>query len=373
MQSLPRSTPIILGIFIVAVGAGTTLQFGKKRASAKPSPARSARAQSAGQTGDEYSRLGDQYAEDVDQVLEQRERAVSEFEWSRSGFLPSDVIDAAMALKNPAASREICKILGTLSSQELVTFEAAISRPESSKFLPCFNTLRKKLEDFWDQARGRFAVASSADAQFDAPVSIAVEEGAILDGESLPEGHVALSFDGGPDPLRTPQILDMLKRAGAKASFFMTGDGAQANSALAQRMVEEGHTIGTIGLKNVAISVLNVKAAEDEMEKGRSGVASAAGAPVRFFRFPFGEASEFYQNFVTQKKMATFFWNIDSDDWKLSEPEQVLKNILTQLDAPSNRHRGIIRLHDSATQTGILLPSLLQELRGRKMQLVIFR
>jgi peptidoglycan/xylan/chitin deacetylase (PgdA/CDA1 family) len=369
MQSLSKSAPLLVGIIIVAVGAGTTLQLGKRKSPSK-SGARVARTQSAG-TVATGSALSDQFSDDITQVLDERDRAASEYDWSHTGFLPSDVIDSARALKNPSAGGELCKALGELDASELTAFESAISRPESSRFLPCFNPLRKRLENYWDQTRARFAAANAtAPIEFEAPVSIAVATGEILDGEAFPDSHFALTFDGGPDPLRTPQILEILKRSGVKATFFTTGEASQANSPLAQRIHDEGHAIGTLGWTARALSALDVKAADEQIEKGRSGSASASGAPVRFFRFPFGEATEFYQNFVTQKKMATFFWNIDSDDWKLSEPEAVLKRVLEQVDA--KRH-GIIRLHDSATQTGIVLPVLLQELRARKMQLVIFR
>ena len=92
-------------------------------------------------------------------------------------------------------------------------------------------------------------------------------------------------------------------------------------------------------------------------------------AEVPFFRFPYGAKTPSELPFVQKRGNTTFFWNMDSEDWKIRNPHQLFLNVLQQLD---HARRGIILFHDIHEQTVIVLPHLLQELRVRGFKTVVF-
>jgi peptidoglycan/xylan/chitin deacetylase (PgdA/CDA1 family) len=112
--------------------------------------------------------------------------------------------------------------------------------------------------------------------------------------------------------------------------------------------------------------------AETEIETGEASVALALGRPpdgLPFFRFPYGAKTPAELAFVERRGNSTFFWNMDSEDWRTRDPHKLFLNVLAQID---RARRGIILFHDVHEQTVIVLPHVLAELAARHVKTVVF-
>ena len=123
---------------------------------------------------------------------------------------------------------------------------------------------------------------------------------------------LALTFDDGPHPVYTPQLLDGLKKRGIKASFFLMGKNIAGNEAIVQRMYDEGHLIGNHTFDHVRLSKLNDTEACSQITKTSNAIYEIIGQYPTYVRPPYGEWREGLDCTVT---MLPVFWDVDPLDW----------------------------------------------------------
>jgi peptidoglycan/xylan/chitin deacetylase (PgdA/CDA1 family) len=112
----------------------------------------------------------------------------------------------------------------------------------------------------------------------------------------------------------------------------------------------------------------DIEKAEQEIEMGNSAVYMAAGAPIApFFRFPDLQHAPKLFTYLGERNIAIFSTDIDSRDFKMHKPEQVIKSVMTQLE---KRGKGIILMHDFHRNTAEALPELLHQLKGSGYKVV---
>jgi peptidoglycan-N-acetylglucosamine deacetylase len=116
--------------------------------------------------------------------------------------------------------------------------------------------------------------------------------GWLVQRSGAPERTVALSFDDGPDPEWTPKILDILKRHGIKASFFMIGTNVAAHPDLVQRVFAEGHEIGNHSFTHPNMMHASPERVRLELAACQRALESVLGRSVTLFRPPFNADSE---------------------------------------------------------------------------------
>jgi peptidoglycan/xylan/chitin deacetylase (PgdA/CDA1 family) len=165
---------------------------------------------------------------------------------------------------------------------------------------------------------------------------------------SLNENKVALTFDDGPDPRFTPQILDILSEYGVPATFFQMGIRAKAYPDLVKRIAKEGHVIGnhTYTHPNL-VEEGDIAVLEEEVKKTEETINNIVGYRPKLFRAPYG----FLYNELVEKlkdmDYSVVAWSADSLDWQQEEPEVITYNVL------SNTQPGaIILMHDGASKEG---------------------
>jgi peptidoglycan/xylan/chitin deacetylase (PgdA/CDA1 family) len=107
-------------------------------------------------------------------------------------------------------------------------------------------------------------------------------------GTTTEEPVVALTFDDGPDPETTPAVLELLARAGARATFFMLVDRAEAHPELVSETVGAGHEVGLHGLDHTRLTTLPPTEVYRRLRDGRDRLSRLVGAPIRLFRAPHG-------------------------------------------------------------------------------------
>ena len=135
------------------------------------------------------------------------------------------------------------------------------------------------------------------------------------------EKLVALTFDDGPHPVYTEEILDVLDQAGIKASFFMMGKEAELYPDVVKKVSDAGHLIGNHSYHHVQLNKLSKEAAKGEIEKTNQLIREWTGEDPLYIRPPYGAWSQELENVVD---MIPVFWNVDSLDWKLQNKERVL-------------------------------------------------
>ena len=100
---------------------------------------------------------------------------------------------------------------------------------------------------------------------------------------------IAITFDDGPSPAWTPQLLDGLKERNVKATFFLIGENAKNNPELVKREAEEGHLIGNHTYHHVEITRVPDETAQEEILMTNEVITGITGEEVSYMRPPFGE------------------------------------------------------------------------------------
>ncbi len=188
----------------------------------------------------------------------------------------------------------------------------------------------------------------------------------------LSDKEVVLTFDDGPIPRYSSQILDILTSQCVKATFFLVGEMARAYPSTVRRIFAEGHTIGTHSEDHPwRFERLSRELVEWEIDKGILDVGAALGdrrqvAP--FFRVPGLARSEIIESELAARVLVDFSSDTVADDWhhRIS-PKRIIALAMKRLEAHG---KGILLLHDIHPGTVAAMPGLLKELKQRGFKIV---
>ena len=171
------------------------------------------------------------------------------------------------------------------------------------------------------------------------------------------ETCIALTFDDGPDPATTPQILDALEKVHAQATFFVMGKKVGANIGLLKRMQTYGHEAGNHSWAHPDFTKLTAGQMSDEVAKTQTAIISAGLPAPRYFRPPYESRNELVRQTVN---MPIILWNIDTKDWAQKSSDSIVLNAVSQA-----RPGSIIIMHDVEPLTIQALPKILDQLKGQ--------
>ena len=188
----------------------------------------------------------------------------------------------------------------------------------------------------------------------------------------LREHEVVLTFDDGPWPENTPAVLKALTDQCAKATFFEIGEHAIWHPEIAKMVAAAGMTIGshTWSHKDLAKNPYagDIEQAKQEIEMGVSAVHAALDGPFApFFRFPDLQQPPQLLAYLAERNIATFSTDLDSFDFKMRRPEQVIKSVMGKLQ---KRGKGIVLMHDFQHATAEAIPELLRQLKAGGFKIV---
>lgn len=178
----------------------------------------------------------------------------------------------------------------------------------------------------------------------------------------LKDKEVVLTFDDGPWPGHTPAVLKALADQCTKAVFFPIGKHAGWHPEIMKQVASAGHTVGSHTWSHKDLSKLNEQEGKDEIEKGFAAVSIALGnKPVApFFRFPALRHPPELVKYLGERNVGIFSTDIDSFDFKMRKPEQVVTSVMKKLE---KHGKGIILMHDFQQATAKAAPDLLQKLK----------
>lgn len=142
---------------------------------------------------------------------------------------------------------------------------------------------------------------------------------------------IALTFDDGPNPLYTPQILALLKQYQARATFFVTGVQVQKYPELAKRQVQEGHELGNHMYSHPKISRISTDQILQELAQTEQSIIAATGQqPPLLFRPPGGYIDQTVVNAAKHAGYTIVLWSFhqDTQDWKRPGVRKIVKKVV---------------------------------------------
>jgi peptidoglycan/xylan/chitin deacetylase (PgdA/CDA1 family) len=191
--------------------------------------------------------------------------------------------------------------------------------------------------------------------------------------ETLPlEDHeVVLTFDDGPLPRNSNQILDILAAQCVKATFFVIGRQAQASPEGVRKLRGAGHSIGTHTQNHpLGMNRMPLDRARQEIDDGIASVKAALGddaALAPFFRIPGLSRAEIVEDYLASQGIQIWSADFLADDWRHVSSSRVYDLAIKRLE---DKGRGILLLHDIQARTVAALPRILHELKARGYRIV---
>ncbi|MFK4035576.1 polysaccharide deacetylase family protein [Nonomuraea wenchangensis] len=170
---------------------------------------------------------------------------------------------------------------------------------------------------------------------------------------------VALTFDDGPGP-HTAELLDLLKREDARATFFVVGGNAAAQPELLRRMSDEGHLVGNHSWSHTDLSKPGTAKIADSLERTRDVVAAAIGQAPTLVRPPYGAVSGTLRNVAREQGFPLVTWDVDAFDQQGGATQDIVDRSVR------GAHPGaIILLHDIHQESVAAVPDIVKRLRGK--------
>lgn len=170
---------------------------------------------------------------------------------------------------------------------------------------------------------------------------------------STAEKVVALTFDDGPHPRFTDQILQILEKEGVRATFFEIGSNVEAYPDVTRRVIAAGHEIGNHTYGHPIAKTISARELEEEIEKTDALLRAAGYCGNALFRPPQGICSDALPGVLEKSNKAAILWNIDTRDWAHTPSEQIVSEIEKTVCGGD-----IILFHDYVSGESTTIPAI---------------
>jgi endo-1,4-beta-xylanase len=174
-------------------------------------------------------------------------------------------------------------------------------------------------------------------------------------------GYVGLTFDDGPNGGTTTQLLNALRSAGARATFFNIGSKVRQNPASARSQVDAGMWVGNHSWSHPHLTRMSAAQISSELGQTQSAVQQATGQTPRLFRPPYGETNSTVRSVAGQFGLTEVLWSVDSQDWNGAGTSQIVQA------AARLQPGGVILMHDGYQATINAIPQIVANLNSRNL------
>jgi len=199
-------------------------------------------------------------------------------------------------------------------------------------------------------------------------------------GTDFPVKSVALTFDDGPHPRYTEQVLALLRKYGIHATFFELGVNLgtvspsgqvtlSRSGEIAKRVLADGHVIANHTYSHRVLPKLAPDEWNGEIDRTDLLLEAVAGRKPELFRAPYGARNKDILARVNADGLRSVMWTVDSLDWADPIPESIEMRVLHELNV---RHRGIILFHDIHKQSVLALSPVIEELQRQDYSFLSF-
>ncbi len=188
--------------------------------------------------------------------------------------------------------------------------------------------------------------------------------------QSVPDKTIALTFDDGPNPTWTPEILKVLEEYDVPATFFLVGSMVSRYPGIVNDMVDQGHEIGIHTFTHVDLSYQSDSRITREIEQTQLALAGAAGITTTLFRAPYSSEMDAIDNYswpvykkLGEEGYTSVFIDTDSDDWKKPGVSKIIK-----WATPEDGEGASVLMHDAGgdrSQTVKALGKYIEKMRKK--------
>lgn len=177
---------------------------------------------------------------------------------------------------------------------------------------------------------------------------------------------IAISFDDGPVPLYTPQILQVLKAHQVKAAFFCIGKRIRENESLLKQVFDEGHVIGNHSYSHdLWFDLFSSSKMNRELQLMNEIVQKVTGVKPRLFRPPYGVTNPNLKKAIEKNNFTPIGWTVRSMDTVAKDAQKLLAKVIGSL-----KPGAIVLFHDTSKVTLDMLPAFIQQVREKGYEIV---
>ena len=176
-------------------------------------------------------------------------------------------------------------------------------------------------------------------------------------------GTVALTFDDGPSPIYTPQILAILKKYNIKATFFVVGVNAKKYPELIKEIHAEGHVVASHSLTHPMLTKLSNAELQKEVALPSAIVDHIIGTKPKCLRYPFGASNQHVREVIQENGMMPVAMGFNSFDYERPGTEKIVSWVLKNIYS-----KQVILLHDGydkREQTVAALPQIIEGVKKK--------
>ncbi len=173
---------------------------------------------------------------------------------------------------------------------------------------------------------------------------------------------IALTFDDGPHPFYTHQLIQGLRERNVKATFFITGKNVEAYPEIVREMYEAGHLIGNHTYNHTQLTTRNAESFKQEILQTNQAIKEVTGADTIYIRPPYGSWNK---EFEKELNMFPVLWTVDPLDWCSGDVAGIVKKVTSQV-----KENDIILMHDQYKTTVTAALKIVDELQAKGYEFV---
>ncbi len=255
-------------------------------------------------------------------------------------------------------------LLALFGGRQAEDFSAAVAQPQTTA-TPADAAAAARAAQFWARAKQEaYKSVEELKAQNARELRKGLRYDKLFRGDPATKS-VALTFDDGPHPAYTPQILAILERYNIKATFFVVGEMAQKYPDLIRAENAAGHVLGNHTYHHVNLAKIPLAEITTEWQACQDVVKSITGRRMRFCRPPGGDYDADVITAAMATGLTTVLWTDDPGDYASPGAGVIEKRVLKRIHSG-----GIILLHDGVQQTLEVLPTIIQVLQKKGLKFV---